>query len=76
MAEPLVVHEPQDWGKLRQLISEGQRKPGFIPRYKAKCSGRRVELPPKVRIREDERGPYFVAGPHERYYEMCEGCAA
>ena len=72
--EPFVVHAPQSWKRLRKLVAEGQRKRGFVPRYKAECTGRKVELPPKVRIREDEDGPYFVAGPHECYYRKCPDC--
>lgn len=72
--EPFVVHLPKSWSKLRQVIELGREKAGFTPRYKARCSGRKVELPPNVKVAEADGKPHFVAGPHERYYELCPGC--
>ena len=75
MIEPFVVHQPQSWSKLRKLVKRAAGKVGFEVRYKAKC-GRTVALPPTVELRKDDRGSYFVAGPHPRYFAKCEECVA
>ena len=73
--DAFIVHAPASWSKLRKLLaSPAVQRPGFVARYKAKCSGRKVELPPNVALRSDEDGDYFAAGPHERYYRRCEAC--
>lgn len=72
---PIVVHLPADWRKLRKLITAAREITGFVPKYKAKCSGRKVDLPPATVVRELHDGrPYFVCGPDPRYYERCPGC--
>lgn len=78
MADPFLVHLPSNWRNLRQLIERGERKPGFIPRYKAACDpGSKVDLPSNVVVRRDPDDDwYFVAGPHERYYRLCPECEA
>ena len=73
--DPFIVHAPADWRKLAKLLaSERAKAEGFTARYRAACTGRQVELPPNVKVCIDENGPYFVAGPHERYYAKCEAC--
>lgn len=61
-SDPIMVHAPQDHGE----VAFGS--------YITACTGLRVETPPNLVVRYDERGPYLVAGPHPRYYQQCPGC--
>jgi hypothetical protein len=69
VAEPIVVHAPLDWRVLENRDVARRRKP-----YETIC-GVFAKLPSRVRVREDEQGPYLVAGPHERYFGWCADCA-
>lgn len=75
MAEPFIVHRPASWSKLRKLVKKAASKVGFEVRYRTEC-GKTVALPPTVELRKDDRGSYFVAGPHPNYFAKCEECAA
>lgn len=67
--DPLTVHAPLDWNVLRDRDVARRRKP-----YETIC-GDYAKLPARVRVQEDEEGPYLVAGPHERYFAWCAICA-
>lgn len=66
--DPIIVHAPLDWEVMSDRDVARRRKP-----YEAMC-GIYTKLPARVRVREDEEGPYLVAGPHERYFAYCEDC--
>lgn len=77
--DPILVHVPSSWHKLRRLVEHGERKckPNFIARYKPACASHvKVELPPNSKVVKGEEGHYFVVGPHPRYYRLCPDCEA
>jgi hypothetical protein len=62
---PITVHLPAD-----PAAPIKRSRP-----YLTRC-GLSARLPSRTRTREDEDGPYLVAGPHPRYYRVCPDCGA